>query len=89
MIQVNDNEESARVRGLEEHEASLIARPLYWATRRMFGKVLTPVKVQARTPGIAWLGNLLGLAIEKSKRIDARLASLVNLRAAQMIGCPF
>jgi alkylhydroperoxidase family enzyme len=79
----------SRIRGLETHEAPFIVRPLYWVTRRIFGKDLTPLKVAARRPKVAWFGNLLALAFEKSSKIDARLNHLVNLRAAQMIGCPF
>ena len=78
-----------RIRGLEEREASLLVRPIFWISRRMFGKVLTPLKVQAHRPGIAWMGNLLGVAIEKSGRVEARLHTLVQLRAAQIVECPF
>jgi hypothetical protein len=78
-----------RVEGLEEKDAPLLARPVYWVTKKMFGKVLTPIKVQARRPGIMWLGNLLGLAIEKSGKIERRMHTLVQLRAAQVVECPF
>ena len=78
-----------RVAGLEESEAPLLARPAYWVVRRMFGKVLTPIKVQARRPGIMWLGNLLGLAVEKSGKVERRVHALAQLRAAQVIECPF
>ncbi len=78
-----------RIRGLEESEAPWLARPLYWVVRRMFGKDLTPVKVVARRPGILWMGNLLGVAIERSKLLGPRLHVLAQLRAAQCVGCPF
>ena len=55
----------------------------------MAGKVLTPLKVQAHRPAVAWMGNLLGVAIEKSGKIEARLHTLVQLRAAQIVECPF
>ena len=80
---------SQRVEGLEEKDAPLLARPAYWVTKRMFGKVLTPIKVQARRPGIMWLGNLLGLAVEKSGKVERRVHALVQLRAAQVVECPF
>jgi hypothetical protein len=78
-----------RVAGLEEKEAPLLARPAYWITRRMFGKVLTPIKVQARRPAVMWLGNLLGLAVERSGKVERRLHALAQLRAAQVVECPF
>ncbi len=81
--------ETQRIRGLEEGEASFWVRPLYAAARKVLGKVVQPIKVQARTPKIAWFGNLFGLAIEKSGKIEARIHVLVQTRAAQIIECPF
>jgi alkylhydroperoxidase family enzyme len=78
-----------RLKGLEEHEAPFVARPAYWLSRKMLGKVITPLKVQARRPGIMWFGNLLGTAIEKSGKIELPLRALAQLRTAQLIGCPF
>jgi hypothetical protein len=79
----------ARIRGLEKSEAPLLARPFYFLLRRMFGKDLTPYKIQARRPGILWLGSLLGVAIEKSGRIEERVHLLAHLYTARLIGCPF
>ena len=78
-----------RVHALDEAEAPLLARPLYWMSRKMLGKVVTPLRVQARRPAIAWLGNLLWVAIERSGRIEPELRMLVCLRAAQLVECPF
>jgi hypothetical protein len=55
----------------------------------MFGKVLTPIKVKARRPLAAWLEGLFGLAVEKRGRVEPRLQTLVQLRAAQIVECPF
>ncbi len=79
----------SRIRGLEKKEAALVVKPLYDIVRKMFGKDLTPIKVQARRPGILWASSSLGLAIEKSKLVPQRIHLLVNLRTAQCIGCPF
>ncbi len=81
--------EVQRVRGLEENEASVLVKPLYAAVRKVLGKVVQPVKVQSRRPGIAWFGNLFGLAIEKSGKVEARIHVMAQLRAAQIIECPF
>jgi alkylhydroperoxidase family enzyme len=80
---------ASRIRPLEEAEVSFSARPLYLASKRLFGRILTPLKVQARRPAIAWTSNMLGMAIERSGKIEARLRTLVQLRAAQLIECPF
>ena len=78
-----------RIRGLEENEASILAKPLYIGARKILGKIIEPVKVQARRPGIAWFGNLLSLAIEKSGKVEMRIHVLAQLRAAQVIECSF
>lgn len=81
--------ETQRIRGLEESEVSVWIKPLYAAVRKVVGKVVQPIKVQARTPKIAWFGNLFGLAIEKSGKIEARIHVLAQTRAAQIVECPF
>ena len=78
-----------RIKGIEEGQASLAVKPLYLASRKMLGRVVQPLKAQAHRPLIAWFGNLLGLAIEKSGKLEARLHVLVQLRAAQIVECPF
>jgi hypothetical protein len=78
-----------RIRGLEENEASILVKPLYAAVRKVLGKVIEPVKVQARRPGIAWFSNLLSVAVERSGKVEMRIHVLAQLRAAQIIECPF
>lgn len=78
-----------RVRPLEDREASFSMRLLFAAMKRMVGKVLTPNRVQAHCPGIAWAGTGLTAALEFSKRTDKNLKRLVALRVAQIVGCPF
>ncbi len=78
-----------RIKGVEESKVSLLVKPLYIASKKMVGKVVEPLKVQALRPLIAWFGNLLGLAIEKSGKVEARIHILAQLRAAQIVECPF
>lgn len=41
-----------RIEGLEINEAPLLARPIYWAVKKMYGKVIMPIKVRSRRPKI-------------------------------------
>lgn len=66
-----------------------IMRPIYWLTKRMVGKILTPIMVQAHRPGIAIVGNMLGQVIEGSGKVNLRLHKMAHIRVAQLIGCPF
>jgi alkylhydroperoxidase family enzyme len=76
-----------RIRPLERKETPLIARPFLSILKKMFGKELTPYRVIARRPKILWLSGLLGKFI--SGTVESRMHELAQLRAAQMIGCPF
>ncbi|MDQ4123558.1 MAG: hypothetical protein M3209_19140 [Acidobacteriota bacterium] len=78
-----------RIRGLEENEASILVKPLYAAVRKILGKVIEPIKVQARRPAIAWFGNLLNVTIERSGKVELRIHALVQFRASQVVECPF
>lgn len=80
---------SKRINGIEEGKEPLSMKPLYIGSRKMVGKVVEPLKVQALRPSIAWFGNLLGIAIEKSGKVEARIHIMAQLRAAQIVECPF
>ena len=78
-----------RIRGLESNEAGWSVRPLYWYLRRMFGKMLTPYKVWAHRPGITLAMTAMSASFEYSHAAPSDVKSLVSIRAAQMVGCPF
>lgn len=78
-----------RIKPIEESDAPIFLRPLYIAYKKIAGKVGTSLKVQAHRPSIAWFGNLFGLAIEKSGKVEKRIHLLAQFRAAQIVECPF
>lgn len=78
-----------RIQGVEEQQASIFLQPLYSGCKKIYGSVVTSLKVQARRPGIAWAGSILGLSIEKSGKVEARIHVLAQLRTAQIVECPF
>jgi len=78
-----------RIRGLERDKAGWSMRPLYFLLKRQFGKVLTPYRVWAHRPAITVALTALMAAVEYSKALDPIVKSLVSIRAAQMVGCPF
>ena len=45
-----------RISGLEKTEAPWHLRWFYGVMRKMFGKDLTPAKLQMRVPGLIWGG---------------------------------
>ena len=79
----------ARISGLEKSEAPWHLRWFYRAMRRMFGRDLTPVKLQMRVPGIDWGSIGMEAGLGRKRRVSLRLLQLAKIRAAARIGCPF
>lgn len=56
---------------------------------KAFGEPLVSSGIQAHAPAILAASRQLGAAPAKSGLLPAQLRSLVCLRAAQIVGCPF
>jgi len=78
-----------RISGLEKKQAPWHLRWFYRVMRKMFGRDLTPAKIQMRYPGMTWgqIGMEAGLA--RKRRVSLRLTQLAKVRTAARIGCPF
>ena len=78
----------ARIAGLERNQAPWHLRWFYGALRKMFGKDLTPVKLQMRVPGVVWgsIGMEMGL---RKRYVSLRYVQLAKVRTAARVGCPF
>jgi hypothetical protein len=57
--------------------------------RKMFGKDLTPVKLQMRLPGIVWGSIAMEAGLGRKRRTSLRYIQLARIRTAALIGCPF
>lgn len=79
----------ARMTGLERRDAPWHLRWFYRLTRKMFGKELTPVKIQARVPRVVWAAILVEVCLSGRRRVSLRHIQLAKIRAAARIGCPF
>jgi hypothetical protein len=64
-------------------------RWFYTVTRRMLGKELTPVKIQARVPHVVWAAILVEACLSGRRRVSLRYTQLARIRAASCVGCPF
>ena len=78
----------ARITGLEKKQAPWHLRWFYGVIRKMFGKDLTPVKLQMRVPGIVWGGIAMEAGLRK-RRVSLRYIQLAKVRTAARVGCPF
>ena len=79
----------ARIPGLEKNQAPWHLRWFYRVMRKMFGKDLTPVKVQMRLPGMVWGSVAMTAGLGKKRRVSLRYLQLANVRTAARVGCPF
>ena len=79
----------ARITGLERKEAPLSLRWFYGVMRKMFGKDLTPAKIQMKYPGMIWGATLMEICLGRRRRVSMRLSQLGRIRAAVRVGCPF
>ncbi len=79
----------SRLRPLSKEEAPEETRPLLEAAEKRFGEPSVPGGIQARCPPILEAGQMLGAAPGKSGTLSAELRSLVCVRVAQIVTCPF
>jgi hypothetical protein len=78
-----------RIAVLEKDQAPWHLRWFYRAMRKMFGKDLTPAKMQMRVPGIVWGGIAMEAGLGKRRRVSLRYTQLAKVRTAARVGCPF
>ena len=79
----------ARIAGLEKHEAPWHLRWFYGTMRKMFGKELTPVKLQMRLPGLVWGSIAMEAGLGRKRKVSLRHIQLGKVRTAARVGCPF
>ena len=79
----------ARITGLEKKQAPWHLRWFYGVMRKMFGKDLTPAKLQMKRPGIVWGGIAMEVALGRKRRVSLRYIQLAKVRTAARVGCPF
>ena len=78
-----------RIHGLEKNKAPWHLHWFYGVMRKMFGKDLTPAKIQMRLPGLVWGGIAMEAALGRKRLISLRHIQLARVRTAARIGCPF
>ena len=78
-----------RIKGIDPDKAPDSLKPAFEKSIEIFGRVITPSLVAAHRPEIFLAAGRLGNAIGLSTVVDGRLKTMVSVRAAQMIGCPF
>jgi hypothetical protein len=78
-----------RIQGIDPKQTSFLMRQVFRNVRRLVGRDLTPQKIQARVPRVFWVGVLCEWLLGQKAKVRQRLRSLVLLRTAVRVGCPF
>jgi len=79
----------ARIEGVDPKQTSFLMRQAFRQVRKAVGRDLTPQKIQARVPRVFWVTLLTEWLLGQKANIPQRLRSLVLLRTAARVGCPF
>ena len=79
----------ARIRGVTDREAGLVARLAYRFSRSRFGEVAEPLTVTAHHPRLLLGYGALELAADRSKLVNGRLKELATIKVAAQVGCEF
>ena len=79
----------ARIEGVDPKRTSFLMRQVFKKVRKMVGRDLTPQKIVARVPRVFWVGILMEMLLGQKAKVPQRLRSLVLLRTAVRVGCPF
>ena len=80
----------ARVEGIDPTKTSfLMRRFVFKRTHKIFGKDLTAHKIMARVPRVFWVNVLSEWLLGQKAKVPRRQRSIVQLRTAARVGCPF
>lgn len=79
----------ARIEGVDPKQTSFLMRQVFSKVRKMLGRDLTPQKISARVPRVFWAYTLTEWFLGQKAKIPQRQRSLVMLRTAVRVGCPF
>ncbi len=78
-----------RIAGLDPNQISWPMRLVIGRIRKLLGKDLTPLTIQARVPRVFWVGILTEFLLGQKAKVSRRHRSIVQLRTAARVGCPF
>jgi hypothetical protein len=79
----------ARVEGIDPRKTSFLMRFIFKQVYKIFGKNLTPQKIVARVPRVFWVNALNEWLLGQKAKVPLRQRSIVQLRTAARVGCPF
>ena len=78
-----------RIEGLDPKQTSFLMRLVFKEVRKLLGRDITPLKITARVPRVFWAYSLTEWLLGQKAKVPQRLRSIILLRTATRVGCPF
>lgn len=79
----------ARIEGVDPKKTPFLMRQVFKKVHKTLGRDLTPQMIQARVPRVFWVNIAMEWLLGLKANVPQRLRSLVLLRTASRVGCPF
>ena len=79
----------ARVEGVDPTKTPFLMRQVFKKVRQALGRDLTPQKITARVPRVFWSFTIPEWLLGQKAKIPLRQRSVIMLRTAVRVGCPF
>jgi hypothetical protein len=78
----------ARVSGVQDHEAGLRTRIIFWLAKRRRGWVHQGLRIRAHDPKLLQFAFRMDLHSASARTVPLILKELAQLKVATMVGCP-
>jgi hypothetical protein len=77
------------VEGVDPTQTPFLMRQVFKKVRKALGRDLTPQKITARVPRVFWSFTIPEWLLGQKAKIPLRQRSVIMLRTAVCVGCPF
>ena len=79
----------SRSEGVQDNEAGLLTRLLFWFAKRALGRIPRGMRIRAFDPKYLRRAVRMDLYAASRSSVSMRLKELAQLKVALMVGCPF
>ena len=83
------SEDVVRTRGIQDQEAGLFTKFIFWRSERRYGHVLLSTRIRANDSKLLALAELMAKYTSARGTLLPKLKELVQLKVAALVGCPF
>jgi hypothetical protein len=81
--------QTSRAKGVQDQEAGLGTRLMFWLIRRRYRRIPFTVRIRARDPRLLELATRMDLHTARRGAVPPQWKELAQLKVAAMVGCPF